>query len=159
MSLGVWMDRVENDPTVGAVRKLGELPESRTRHGAQVPWSFRNRKAYKGAVPPSAIRAAIREAPIEDVDLTDPKLFSIQHSVSRERVREYLDNPDLAKGRVNPKSKTPADVPIVIQYGGERFIHDGNHRLTAAYLEGRTTEPARLVDLDAMTRKETSDAA
>jgi hypothetical protein len=41
------------------------------------------------------------------------------------------------------------DLPIIVKMGGELFVHDGHHRLSAAHLRGEATARVRLVDLDA----------
>jgi hypothetical protein len=153
MSLAAWMASV-TDPATSAKRELARLPESETRHGAKVPWTFRDRREYKRGLTSAQIRQAIRSAPVVRIRLDDPRLYSIQHSVSPERVREYIDDPDLAEGRVNETTQTPADIPVVMQAGGDRYFHDGNHRATAAYLEGVRSMSVRLVDVDAMRKQQ-----
>ena len=147
MSLAAWTARAARAPEATALRKLAKLPPSATGNGAAVPFPFRDRQAYKAEHTNAEIKAAIRKAPVQRIPLDDARLYSIQHSVKPARVAQYIGDPHLADGRVNPTSKTPADLPIVVEHGNDRYVHDGNHRLTAAVLEGHKTAMVRLVKL------------
>jgi hypothetical protein len=131
-----------------AERKLAELPESETKHGAAVPWPYADRSAYKGKHTNQEINARIKKAPIVRVPLKH--LHAIQHSVKPERVDQYLRDPGQKPlGAKHSKAGTPIDHPIVIKEKGRLYIHDGHHRLTADYLQGKRDADARLIDFDA----------
>jgi hypothetical protein len=130
-----------------AKRHLAALPESSTGHGAAVPFPVADRKKYRAGHDNKTVNAAIAKAPVERVPLAG--LHAIQHSVKPERVLQYLEDPhQAALGQKHPRAGTPTDYPIVVQQGGERYVHDGHHRATAQWLLGKRTVEARLVDLD-----------
>lgn len=133
-----------------AEKALAKLPESVTRHGVAVPFPYRDRQEYQRGLSNRQINEAIRKAPVERVPLEG--LHAIQHSVKAPRVQQYIADPHLMKpGTTNPKSKTPIDVPVVVERDGKRWIHDGHHRLTAEKLRGKTVARVRLVSLDKAT--------
>lgn len=120
------------------------------KHRIAVPWPFRDRDTYKAHFELGIIRSLIASAPVEHVELDS--LYAIQRTVSLARALEYVFAPQLAKGRVNESTGTPSDLPIVVLYGGRRYIHDGHHRLTVTKLSGATTARVRVVDLDAASK-------
>ncbi len=128
-----------------AKRRLDLLPDSVTNHGLRVPLPFTDRVYYKQDFTDAQINNAIRQAPIKTVPIKG--LRAIQHSVQRDRVRQYIDNPNLAEGK-RSDADTPADFPVVIQYRGDRYIHDGHHRIVADKLQGIKSAAVRLVKLD-----------
>ncbi len=109
----------------------------------QLPYT--DRVAYKQDFTDREINDAIRKAAIETIPIQG--LRAIQHSVRPERVRQYIDNPNLSAGEKS-EAGTPADVPVVVQYQGNRYIHDGHHRIVAAKLLGDHAIKARLAKLD-----------
>jgi hypothetical protein len=145
VSFDVWVSHA-TDGVGAALRKLGKLPPSDNGKGATVPFPYRDKTNYKSKHPPGAIRDAIRDAPIKRVDLAG--LHAIQQSIQTSVVWKYLEDPDAASGRVNARTKTPSDLPIVVQQDGVRYIHDGHHRLTAEKLRGATTARVRFIDFD-----------
>jgi hypothetical protein len=129
-----------------ASERLGKLPVSETRHGAAVPFPYRDRGAYKAGHTNKEINRRIQTAPVERVPLRG--LHAIQHSVKPRRVEQYIRDPELrGHGDKHPGAGTPTDYPIVIQQDGVRYIHDGHHRLTAKELEGKGYARVRLVHL------------
>lgn len=94
--------------------------------------------------------AAIDAAPIEDVPIGS--LCSIQHTVERRRVEQYLVDPKSARPRVGQKDKWHGgviDYPIVVRTHGLNLIFDGHHRTMATMLLGARLVRARVVDFDA----------
>lgn len=148
MSLAKWA----RSKTRGeAKEKLHELPISETARGKAVPFPFADKSAYKAKFSNQEINQAIASAPKKRVSLTG--LHAIQHSVREERVADYIDHPDeIPEGQRHPEHRGPIDVPVVIQYDGERYIHDGHHRSTAAKLSGEKDIVARFVDLDSVIK-------
>ena len=144
MNARAWADkRAMRDR---ALVELGRLPDSETGHGAAVPFPFVDRGTYHQGLGNKEINRAIREAPVAEVPLDGLK--AIQHSVKKDRVAQYIENPHIMKpGELNPESKTPIDYPVVMERDGVRYIHDGHHRLTAEKLQGKQVGKVRLVKL------------
>jgi hypothetical protein len=121
-----------------------------------VPWPVADKVSYLVACA-GRVRDLVDGAPVEHVDVA--ALTAIQETVSVARVKEHARNPGLAGGRINPKTGNPKDLPIVVRLGAREFIHDGHHRLAAAWAKAPTPfpdrplmVPARVVDLDAEAR-------
>jgi hypothetical protein len=146
MTLATWAQA--RDPQVERAKaQLATMPISLTGRGAQVPWPWFDRKLIKAKFKNKEINRAITNAPIKEVDLDE--LHSIQHSVKPPHVLWYLDHPDAREeGHLNPKTNTPDDYPIVLQFDGKLIVWDGNHRLTALTLLRRSSADVRLVDLE-----------
>lgn len=146
MSLAAWAH--SKDPAVDdAKQKLAAIPMSETGHGAQVPFPFANKNEIKSKFSNREINHAIRKASVTKISLKG--LHSIQHSVHPKHVEEYIDHPNLIpKGQQHASAKVPVDHPTVIEYGGKRYLWDGNHRLTAKVLLGERDADVRLVKLD-----------
>lgn len=123
-----------------------QLPPSETGHGVAVPFPFRDRSEYKSLHSNREINQRIRSAPIVDIPMKG--LFSVQHSVKPKLVSYYIDHGGPMEGRVHPKTGTPQDYPIILQQNGVRWVYDGNHRTTAAYLRGEKSIQARFVNFD-----------
>lgn len=121
-------------------------PSERHDGAAEVPFPVVDRAAYRAAVGLSnrELNARIEAAPVTTTPVEG--LVTPQHTVRPEHVQQYIDDP-----RTVPLSKglVPTDVPIIVKTGGVRYIHDGNHRLTARKLLGDTTAEVRYVNLDA----------
>lgn len=66
-------------------------------------------------------------ASFEEIPLTNLK--ASQGSVNPDRVKRFIDKPDLAGNKV----------PEVIEYKGQRIIEEGHHRIAAAMLRGDKT--------------------
>lgn len=122
------------------------LPMADNHKGKAVPFPYLDRAAYKEHFTNRQINEAIEKAPIKSVPLTG--LHAIQHSVKASKVKDYISEPDaVPKGARDPKHKGLVDYPIVIEWDGKRFIHDGHHRLTALKLSGKKAAKMRLVSL------------
>jgi hypothetical protein len=134
-----------------AERKVQALPLSKTGHGQRVPFPYAPRQAYKEDFTNQEINHAIENAPVKWIRIAG--LHAIQHSIKADRVMEYIQHPDVIReGQRNPVHKGLVDLPIVIQYQGLRFIHDGHHRTTAAWALGEKNVEARYVNLDAVEK-------
>ena len=146
MSIGIWAQ--SNDPkTESAKRRIESLPLSKTGHGKKVPFPYASRTAYKDIFTNEEINHAINSAPVKIIRIAG--LHAIQHSVRGDRVEEYIKHPNLLEeGQRSPKHKGLIDLPIVVQYRGIRYIHDGHHRTTAEWALGHNKVEARFVDLD-----------
>jgi hypothetical protein len=130
---------------------MDSLPLAKTGHGKKVPFPYAARAAYKDDFTNQEINAAIENAPIKLIKIAG--LHAIQHSIKPERAEEYIKHPNLLEpGQRSPKHKGLVDVPIVIQYQGLRFLHDGHHRTTAAWALGETKIEARYANLDALEK-------
>lgn len=130
-----------------AKRKLAALPLAKNGKGKAVPFPFADKQVYKKDFSNQEIKDAIASAPERTIPLDG--IYSIQHSVQAPRVARYIDHPHvIPEGQRHPSHRGPIDHPIVIQYKGVRFAHDGNHRLTAAKLSGARSAVVRFVDLD-----------
>lgn len=115
---------------------------------AAVPLPFVDRGFYEQTIGNRELNEKIRQAPIVDIPISC--LTAIQHTVRASRVEQYIRDPKLTKaGSMNPKSRTPIDVPVVVKLGGKCFLHDGNHRTVARVLLGCRSIKGRMVDLDA----------
>lgn len=139
----MWAERKVG--TAGALARLHDMPDA--AHGASVPFSFADKSTYKSEFSNKQINKAINApAPIETVKLTE--LHSIQHSVAPARVKQYIVNPALVpSGARSDKHHGLVDYPIVIEFRGVKYIHDGHHRLTALWLRGKSTAQVRFVKL------------
>lgn len=148
MTLAAWADA--KDPAADRARKAAlELPPSATGHGVACPFPHADKAAYKGGRTNSEINAAIARASLKEVPLDG--LRAIQHSVKAAAVLKYLDDPSTPSRQRT--AFVPVDHPIVVQSGGERFIHDGHHRLTAHFLRGDERAKVRFVDFDAKEKR------
>lgn len=129
-----------------AMAHLAELPISETKHGVAVPFPFRDRNEFKQYHSNRELNRRISVAPV--VELPMEGLNAIQHSVKPKTVAWYVRNPDREIGRTHPKTGIPNDLPIVIQQAGIRYLFDGHHRATAAYLRGDKQLQVRFVNFD-----------
>lgn len=120
-------------------------------HRVEVPWPFRDKLTYRAHLEPGTIRNLIPDASIETVALHG--LYAIQHTVGLDRLAHYALEPKLAEGRTHESIGTPTDLPIVVQFRGRRYIHDGHHRMTMAWHAGCGSAKVRLIDLDAAAKK------
>jgi hypothetical protein len=144
VSAGDWAGRKADMHR--ALLELHKLPDSPTGKGAQVPFPYVDRKTYEKSLDNKQLNEAIRRAPVKTISLEG--LSSIQHSVNRDRVAQYLRDPHMVPaGMQNSKSHTPIDYPVVVQTGKGEILHDGNHRLTAEWCKGKRRAEVRLVDL------------
>lgn len=150
MSIAAWAHK--HDPAIEmAERKVSSLPLSKTGNGKRVPFPYASRIAYKEDFTNQEINQAIENAPVKLIRIAG--LHAIQHSVKDDRVNEYVKHPELVlEGQRHPRHKGLVDLPIVIQYQGMRFIHDGHHRTTAAWALGESKIEARFVNLDGMVK-------
>lgn len=148
MSLGRWAERVAKaDVRAQAQDELRDLPTSDRGYGTEVPFPYAEREAYKQGLSNRGVREAIESAPITRIPIQN--LNAIQRTIRARTVREYIEDPDLVpEGTRHARHKGLVDLPIVVQRGGIRYIHDGHHRLTAAKLRGEDAATVRLVDLD-----------
>lgn len=142
--LGKWVARAQERSPEQAIALLRAAAPA---IAGAVPWRFIGREAVHEAIGNRELNAMIAAAPIRQVQLAD--LVGIQHTIHAPRVEQYIRDPDMAKGEVNPKTGTPADLPIVVHLGGFNYLWDGNHRSVAAFFLGKTQIAARYVDLDA----------
>ncbi len=85
----------------------------------------------------------IEAAPVEDVPIAGLK--ATHPSVRRERVREFVENPRACPAGKRSLSGVLEDVPVVFEADGQRYIHDGHHRIAAAKLLGQKTVRARVI--------------
>ena len=121
-------------------------PESETGKGLAVPLPFADKAEYHQGLTNRQINHAIRAAPVEKRPIEG--LHAIQHSVQRDRVEQYVEDPNLVEpGALNPKSKTPIDHPVEVERFGKRWLHDGHHRVTAEILKGKKEASFRVVRL------------
>lgn len=148
-ALAAWVRRRSGDVD-RAKEKIDALPPSETHKGRRlVPFPFAIVDTVKAKYSNEQINAAIDKAPIKSITLKG--LHSFQHSVRPERVAQYIEHPNLIpKGQTHAKHGGIVDAPIVVIVDKQRYVWDGNHRLTADYLEGASTASVRLVDLDAV---------
>ena len=142
--LGKWVERKSARSPEQAIALLRAAAPS---VAGAVPWRFVGREAVHQAIGNRDLNARIASAPVREVPLKS--LVGIQHTISPARVEQYIRDPELAKGVVNPKTGTPADLPIVVRLGGFDYLWDGNHRACAAFFLGSPSIRARYVDLDA----------
>jgi hypothetical protein len=141
--------RSKDGSIAAATAKLDAMPLSETGKGVAVPFPHADKEAIKSHFSNEQIAQAIARAPTKRVALKG--LRSLQHSVRPERVAEYIAHPDVVdEGARHHEHGGPIDVPIIMQFRGQRFAWDGNHRSVAAYLTGEKTIDARLVDLDSL---------
>lgn len=93
------------------------------------------------------INYAIDNAPIRSVPIA--QIRSIQHTVNRDRVEQYIRNPKMIRrGQRSSEHGGVIDLPVVVIWKGENILYDGNHRTTADMFRGAKTIEARFVDLD-----------
>jgi hypothetical protein len=134
-----------------AKEKIERAPLSSTAHGKVVPFPYADKEEYKKDFSNSEINQAIDSAPKRSIPIAG--LHAIQHSVKADRVQEYIDHPNIVpEGQRHPVHRGVVDVPIIIQYKGKRYIHDGHHRTTGEMLLGKKDILARFVDLDSVKK-------
>jgi hypothetical protein len=121
------------------------MPESETGKGKAVPFPYRDKGAYKASHTNKEINAAIKGASVEQVPLAG--LHAIQHSVRADQVAWCIRHPRGVRGGARGPHGGPVDLPIVVEFEGVRYIHDGHHRLVALRLEGVRSARVRLVRL------------
>jgi hypothetical protein len=122
-----------------ALPRLADFPrQDRVPH----PWPVESSRAYGGKVS----REQALEAPVEDVPLD--RLLGVQRGVDRQKLRGYIEHGGDAPQGKESDSGYPRDLPIVVRTGGELYVHDGHHRLTAHALLGDKTAKARVVDIN-----------
>lgn len=122
----------------------GEVPVE----WADVPRSERPYlQAHGGPLSHGQLAAATRSQEPEAVEIEG--LVATQPTVGLADALAYADDPDRKrKGATNPKTGALIDLPIVVELEGERYIHDGHHRLMAALARGERYADARVVDAD-----------
>ena len=147
MSLASWSK--ETSSTMQAQHRLESMPHE--RHGVRPPSPLvvGDKDAYHAACAkagyPGHLAEQIKVAPVQGVSLKGVR--TIQRSVNPERVLHFLRHPGQL-GHARNGHWGPVDLPIIVQAGGQRWIHDGHHRATAAILRGESGVRARFVDLD-----------
>jgi hypothetical protein len=150
-ALSTWA--YARDPKVGKAKlRAVAMPESPTKHGKLVPFPYKDAKqTYLKDFSNKEINSAIESAPIRRVPLKG--IHAIQHSVKAGCIEDYLSHPNIVPpGQRHPEHRGKVDKPIVVQYKGVRYLHDGHHRLTADHLLGKTHADVRFADLDAKVR-------
>ena len=75
-------------------------------------------------------------------------LVATQRTVNVGKLRTFIGRPDIVPEGKQGAIGQKVDLPIVVKYGGESYVHDGHHRLTAQKLRGKDTARAYVVDLD-----------
>jgi hypothetical protein len=143
MGLSAWA-KSQDTRSSDAKESLKKQPAS--VHGRALVFDVGDKKAYKAKHSNTVINHAIDRAPITRVPLHGLK--GIQHSVRQATVEKYIDNPVVKPGTRHLGHGGLVDFPIVIQQDGERYIHDGHHRLTAQALLGETMAEVRFVNFD-----------
>lgn len=145
--LAAWV-HARHPSTAKASKRVQKLPESETKRGKAVPFPYKDaKKTYLADFDGKEINRAIEGASVRRVPLAG--LHAIQHSVNADRVQDYIDHPDIIpKGARHPRHRGKIDHPIVVEYQGTRYIHDGHHRLTARKLAGAKDADVRFVNLD-----------
>lgn len=112
-----------------------------------VPMRIVNRDIYERTLPVVDLNRLIDSAPVKDVPIAS--LVAIQHTVDKDRVQAYIDNPKLIRrGTKHDNHGGVVDLPIVIHFEGTNYLHDGHHRTTAQKLLGASVIECRYVDLD-----------
>jgi hypothetical protein len=148
MGLSTWASHASPD-IAGALHELQKLRQ--VRHGVEIPspvvlgTKADYHAACEQAGHPGHLADDIARALIRSVQIAG--LRSIQQSVNPTRVVQYLRDPRM-RGYARNDHRGPTDVPIVVQAGGRRYIHDGHTRITAAMLKDERAIDARFVDLD-----------
>ena len=137
-------------PTDRASVRARTLDDGQFEGTAKHPFPVTDREAYLSAVKEAGIARLSRKAPVGRVRLDAIK--GIQGTVNRERLNQHLRDPRLIPdGARGSGNGALIDLPIVVKLGGEYYVHDGHHRLTAAHLRGEVDARVRLVDLDGKT--------
>jgi hypothetical protein len=145
LSLADWAGATDSTVQL-ALARLEALPH--VEHGVEPPFEIGDKATYH-AGHEGHLSKQIREAPIRSVPLQG--LRTIQHSVNPERVRQYIEDPELLPGARHGAVGShggPVDLPIIVRQQGTMWVHDGHHRLCAAKLSGDTSAKVRFVDLD-----------
>lgn len=121
----------------------GLRPGTRTTEEVADPtntgWTFRDYKPIHRQMAPGDWRR-VEQTPSQDVELPIRSMFAGQKTVNPD-FTSVLDRP--VYGPDNPKR-----APYVIKKGGQYYVQDGHHRLTAISQMGRQTAGVRMVDLD-----------
>jgi hypothetical protein len=77
------------------------------------------------------------------------KLHAVQSGVSPAKVRGLIHHPEaFDRPGHTTESGLLDDLPIVVQFGGKMYLHDGHHRVVAQRMLGRTTVKARVVKIE-----------
>ena len=88
----------------------------------------------------------IEHATIERVPFKG--LLATQHSVRRDSVRNFIDNPGIVRNGQRNLSGVLEDRPVVMRIGETNYLHDGHHRAAAKILMGYPDMMARVVELE-----------
>lgn len=143
-SLQAWAANEFAPPEDRAAKLVPGEVEGTVRH----PFPTVERTDYLGMIDGAGIAARTHSAPIALVKISD--LVGIQSAVNRERLGMHIADPNIyPPGTKASGHGALIDRPIVVKTGGQFFLHDGHHRVTAMYLRGQATAKVRLIDLDA----------
>jgi hypothetical protein len=135
------------DPEERASARMKALPPGLAEGTYVVPFKRGSRSEYLAKIKGAGVYK--RADKLEPTPVKLSELTAIQRTVNAERLKQHLDNPGLI-----PRGKRAAghggviDAPLVIRKDGQMWLHDGNHRATAAMLRGEDSINARVVDLD-----------
>lgn len=132
-----------DDPEQRISKLLPGEVDGTSRH----PFQVMDRDQYLEMIKPfGSIARRTHDAPIALVNLSD--LIGIQGTINRERLVAHLRDPAMNEGMRASGHGGLIDRPVVVRLGGQLYLHDGHHRLTAAHLRGQDVAKVRLVDLD-----------
>lgn len=88
----------------------------------------------------------IEQAKVERVPFKG--LLATQHTVRRDGVRNFVDNPGIVRNGQRNLSGVLEDKPVVMRVGGTNYLHDGHHRAAAKIMLGYPDMMARVVELE-----------
>lgn len=133
-----------NEAGVFKLGPLGAVPIRRrtaeeVADPTQTGWTFRDYRPINNYMGRGDWRR-VEQTDSREVEVPIRRLYAGQKTVSP----DFMSVPDRpVYGPGNPKA-----TPFVIRKGGNMYLQDGHHRLTAAAQQGKQTARVRLVDLD-----------
>lgn len=140
MSLKEWA-KSENAYSALACAKL---KPGRHRGSLAVPFPVTDRTEYLAKIRGKGIFKRAEDVIPTEVQLDS--LHAIQTSVGEKRLTDYLGGLKPKEGARNPNGGL-VDYPVIVRIDGQSYVHDGHHRVTAAWCEGLKKIRARVVEL------------
>lgn len=99
------------------------------------PYDIGALASLRGDQVPRFFAAYTDQDSLEETEMALDTLVSMQDRVDPEKVEAMRGKED-----VKP--------PVIVQFGGRNYIADGHHRCSAAYLDGKTSIPVKVKNIE-----------